>query len=83
MYLLNRRFPGIIKSGKSLLKAVLPSGAAAIVVYLVLQLNHVQQMGIFSQAALSSGLMLFGLAVSVPFVWKDIRQLLHLGSQPD
>lgn len=79
LWLLNRRFPGITRSRDTLVKALLPSAAAALAVYLILQLNPVQQLGIYFQAALSAALMLMGLAVSVPFVWKDIKRLLSLG----
>jgi putative peptidoglycan lipid II flippase len=79
LYLLNRRFPGITKSFNTFLKAFIPSGVAALVVYFVLQLPAVTQMGIYSQAAISAGLMLVGLVITAPFVWPDIRQLLQLG----
>jgi putative peptidoglycan lipid II flippase len=82
MYLLNRRFPGIIRAGNSFLKAFLPSAASAVGVYLVLQLNAVQAMAPIMQAGISSLLMLAGLGITAPFVWSDIRQLLRLGSHP-
>jgi putative peptidoglycan lipid II flippase len=79
MYLLNRRFPGIIKSGDTLLKAFLPSAVSASAVYLVLQIDTIQQLVVLQQAAISAALMLLGLGISTPFVWKDIQQLLRLG----
>jgi putative peptidoglycan lipid II flippase len=79
LWLLNRRFPGITKSGDTLIKALLPSSAAALGVYLILQIEPIQQMSIYLQAAISGALMLLGLGITTPFVWKDIRQLLRLG----
>jgi putative peptidoglycan lipid II flippase len=81
LFLLNKRFPGITKSFNTLIKALLPSALAATGVYFILQLPSITQLGILSQAAISSGLMLLGLAISAPFVWKDIKQLLQLGRQ--
>ncbi|MEN8240981.1 MAG: murein biosynthesis integral membrane protein MurJ [Chloroflexota bacterium] len=81
LYLLNRRFPGITKSFNTLIKALLPSALAALGVYFILQLPEVKSLSILTQAAVSSGLMLLGLLISAPFVWKDIKQLLQLGKR--
>ena len=79
LFLLNKRFPGITKSFSSLVKALVPSAISALGVYLILQLEVIKQLSVLSQAAASAGLMLLGLIISAPFVWKDIKQLLQLG----
>ena len=70
-YLLNRRFPGITKVGSTLLRAIIGSGAAALVVYLSMQLP-------FSNLLVSLGSLVLGGLVALPFIWPELKLLIKL-----
>jgi putative peptidoglycan lipid II flippase len=70
-YLLNRRYPGVTKVGRTLLRALIATAAAAIVVLLVMQLP-------FSSIVLSFGALLLGALAALPFIWPEVKLLIRL-----
>jgi putative peptidoglycan lipid II flippase len=71
LYLLNRRFGGLLKVGRTLLRVVPSTAAAGLLVYLLLQLPLPQlPLAVFSLAA--------GGAVVVPFIWPELKVLVKL-----
>jgi putative peptidoglycan lipid II flippase len=73
LVLLNARHPGLLKVHKTLFRVVIVSACSAGGLYLLLQIipsNHL---------FLSLGGMVTGMALILPFIWKEIRLLLRLG----
>jgi len=70
-YLLNRRYPGVTKVGRTLLRALIATAAAAIVVLLVMQLP-------FSSIVLSFGALILGALAALPFIWPEVKLLIRL-----
>jgi putative peptidoglycan lipid II flippase len=73
LYLLNRRFSGLLRLRKTLLRATLASLVAGLLVYLLLSLNIPIPSLLQAVGALGLG----GLVV-LPFIWPEIKLLLKL-----
>jgi len=73
LYLLNRRFSGLLRLRKTLLRATLASLVAGLLVYLLLSLNIPVPSLLQAMGALGLG----GLVV-LPFIWPEIKLLLKL-----
>jgi putative peptidoglycan lipid II flippase len=71
LYVINRRYPGITKVGRTLLRAILASAAAALVVILMMQLP-------FSNLLVSLGALVVGGLVALPFIWPEVKLLTRL-----
>ena len=70
-YLLNRRYPGVTRVGRTLLRALAASATAALVVILLMQLP-------FSNIVVSLGALLLGGLAALPFIWPEIKLLLRM-----
>ena len=70
-YLMNRRYPGVTKVGRTLLRALLAAAAAAAVVLLLMQLP-------FNNLLVSIGGVLLGGLAALPFIWQEVKLLLRL-----
>jgi putative peptidoglycan lipid II flippase len=70
-YLLNRRFPGVLQVGSTLLRALLASAAAGVVVYFLVQLPA-------ASLPLAIGALIVGGLVALPFIWREVKLLVHL-----
>jgi len=70
-YLLTRRYPGILKVGRTLFRSVLSAAVAGVVVVLVMQLP-------FSTLLVGLAALVLGAVVVIPFVWPEIKLLLDL-----
>jgi putative peptidoglycan lipid II flippase len=70
-YVLNRRYPGITKVGRTLLRAILASAAAALVAILMMQLPY-------SNLLVSLGALVAGGLVALPFIWPEVKLLIRL-----
>lgn len=79
LWLLNRRFPGILKVGGTLLRAALPSAPLALGIFWLLGLPALSTRSDLIQAGAAAGLMLLGLLAVLPFIWQELRLLLALG----
>ena len=73
LYLLNRKFSGLLRLSRTLIRVALASLAAALLVYFILSLP----LPIPSLILASGALVLGGLAV-LPFIWPEIKLLLKL-----
>ena len=70
-YLLQRRYPGVTKVGRTLIRALIATAAAALVVLLLMQLP-------FSSIVVSIGALLLGGLAALPFIWPEVKLLLRL-----
>jgi putative peptidoglycan lipid II flippase len=70
-YLLNRRYPGVTRVGRTLLRALAASATAALVFLLLMQLP-------FSNIVVSLGALLLGGLAALPFIWPEIKLLLRM-----
>lgn len=70
-YLLNRSYPGVTRVGGTLLRALIASAAAGLVVLLIMQLP-------FSNIIIDLGALAVGGMVAVPFIWPELKLLLKL-----
>ena len=71
LLLLNRKLPGLLHIGSTLLRAGLVSAAGAVLVFLILRLPFPELL--MTAAALGAG----GLLV-LPFIWPELRLLVKL-----
>jgi putative peptidoglycan lipid II flippase len=72
IFLLARRFPGILRQGKSLARIGLGSGLAALVCWGTTALSPLPGL---SSAMLA---LAFASLVALPFIWPELRDLIHL-----
>jgi putative peptidoglycan lipid II flippase len=70
-YLLKRRYRGVTRVGRTLLRALAASAAAGLVVILLAQLP-------FSNILVSIGALLLGGLAALPFIWPEVKLLLRL-----
>ena len=70
-YLLQRRYPGVTKVGRTLIRALIATAVAALVVLLLMQLP-------FSSIVVSIGALLLGGLAALPFIWPEVKLLLRL-----
>lgn len=75
LYLINRRYPGLIKVGSTLLRVGLATCGAGLLAYLVLQ-HYIPG---FYGAIIA--LFVSGIVV-LPFLLPEIKLLVKLGAQP-
>jgi putative peptidoglycan lipid II flippase len=80
MYLLNRRFPGLVRTRDSILRAVLPTVPLAAGIYWLVEVSFAGS-GDLTRAGLAAGLMVAGMLVVLPFVWREVRLMLRLGGE--
>lgn len=73
LFLLNRKFPGLLRLGNTLARVVLACGSGALLVYLVLGLPLPLPSLLQAFGALAVG----GLVV-LPFIWPETKLLLKL-----
>jgi len=71
LYLLNRRLPGILRLGPTLLRVGLASIGVGVAVYLLMQLP-------FHPFLLALGAMAAGGVALLPFIWPEVKQLIRL-----
>jgi putative peptidoglycan lipid II flippase len=73
LYLLNRKFPGLLRLGNTLARVTLACVAAALLVYLILSIALPIPALFIAIVALALG----GLAV-LPFIWPELKLLVKL-----
>ncbi len=81
LWLLNRRYNGILKVANSFFRALLVSAPLAGIIYWVLNMPRITAMSDLYQGAAAAGLMLVGLLITAPFIWKEVKILLTLGGK--
>jgi putative peptidoglycan lipid II flippase len=70
-YLHNRRFPGVLRVGSTLLRALLGAVIAGLVVFFLMQLP-------FSGVLLALGSLVLGGLIVMPFIWPELKVLIRL-----
>jgi putative peptidoglycan lipid II flippase len=73
LYLLQRRYPGVLAVGRTLLRTLLASGLGAGLTFLILQLS-LPVPNLFSAA----GALIVGGLAALPFIWPEIKLLIKL-----
>jgi putative peptidoglycan lipid II flippase len=73
LYLLNRKIPGLLRLGNTLVRVALGCVAAALLVYIILSMSLPLPSLILAVVALAIG----GLAV-LPFIWPELKLLVKL-----
>jgi putative peptidoglycan lipid II flippase len=81
LWLLNRRFPGIIKTRSTILRVFPSSAIVGVILYFILQMEFTSSLGTLANAGFTAGVMLIGLAVIVPFILPELRSLIRLGAK--
>lgn len=81
LWLLNRRYPGILRTRGTILRAFLPSAPLALGVYWLVEGPILSEQGNLVQAGGAALLMLVGLVLTMPFIWRDIKPLLTMGDK--
>jgi len=70
--ILNRRFPGLLKIGSTLPRAIIAGGAAGVVTFILMAVVPLSTV----PATLIA--LVFGGLVALPFIWSEIKLLLKL-----
>jgi putative peptidoglycan lipid II flippase len=70
-YLHSRRYPGAMRVGSTLLRAILGSAVAGLVVFFLMQLP-------FSGFLLALGSLVLGSLIALPFIWPEVKVLIKL-----
>jgi putative peptidoglycan lipid II flippase len=81
LWLLDRRFPGILKTRNTILRVFLSSTVVAVILYFILHLESIVSLSTLMSAGVTAVAMLLGLAVIAPFILPEIRLLIRLGGQ--
>lgn len=81
LWLLNRRFPGIIKVRDTLIRVTPVSLITGAALFFFLQLDSLSTLSALMTAGIAAAGMLAGLAVITPFILPEIRSFLSLGKQ--
>ncbi len=70
-FLLNRRYPGALKVGSTLLRALIGSTVAGLVVFFLMQIAA-------SSLLLALGSLAIGGLIALPFAWPEVKLLIKL-----
>lgn len=81
LYLLNRRFPGLMAVGKTFLRVILVSATVGVGAFFLLQLGFIVNLSEYMNAAATAGVLVLGLVVVVPFILPELKLWLRLGEQ--
>jgi putative peptidoglycan lipid II flippase len=84
LWLLDRRFPGILKTRNTILRVFFSSAVVGAILYFLFHLEAISSLSTLVNTAVTAGAMLLGFALIVPFILPEIRLLIHLGGkQPE
>lgn len=73
LFLLNRRFPGLLRVGRTLIRALLASAGGGTMVYALMRLD-------LPVLPLTMGALIAGGLVALPFIWPEVKLLMKMGS---
>jgi putative peptidoglycan lipid II flippase len=79
LWWLNRRFPGTLKVGNTILRAGLSAAPLALGVFWLVEGPVLSGRGDWVRAGGAAGLMALGFLLVLPFIWKEIKLMLTLG----
>ncbi len=80
MWLLNRKFPGVLSVRKTVVRITGGTILSSALVLLGMNLINIGSLTSIMQAAVTAGLMLVGIAVCIPFVMPEIKAIIRLDS---
>jgi putative peptidoglycan lipid II flippase len=80
LWWLNRRFPGLLQVRDSFFRAILPSAPLAAGIYWLIEHQFTSSSDL-TRAGLAAGLMIIGMLVTAPFIWKEVKLMLSLGGE--
>jgi putative peptidoglycan lipid II flippase len=81
LWLLDRRFPGILKIKNTIIRVSLSSAVVGATLYFILHLEFIASLSTLASAGLTAGATLVGLAVIFPFILPELRLLIRLGGK--
>ncbi len=70
-FLLSRRFPGALRVGSTLMRAIIGSVIAGLAVYILIQIAG-------STLLVALGSLMIGGLIALPFVWPEVKLLINL-----
>ncbi len=70
-FLLNRRYPGVLRVGSTLLRALIGSTIAGLVVFFLMQIAA-------SNLLMALGSLTIGGLIALPFAWPEVKLLIKL-----
>jgi putative peptidoglycan lipid II flippase len=70
-FLLNRKYPGVLRVGSTLLRALIGSAVAGLVVFFLMQMTA-------SSLLLAVGSLAIGGLIALPFAWPEVKLLIKL-----
>jgi putative peptidoglycan lipid II flippase len=78
LWLLNKKFPGILEVRKTIIRIAGGTLLAGGVVFIGMQLFNIESYGKLTGAGITAGLMLAGLLVSIPFILPELKAVIKL-----
>jgi putative peptidoglycan lipid II flippase len=79
LYLLNRRFPGLLQARSTLLRVALAAGGSAFVVYVLLTVLPLATMSVLGSAVVGIVVLGLGGLLVLPFIWPEVKMLVQMG----
>ncbi|MGD2026769.1 MAG: murein biosynthesis integral membrane protein MurJ [Anaerolineales bacterium] len=81
LWWLNRRYPGVTRVANTLVRAGLSSLPVTAVVFWLVEGPVLSSRSELVQAGGAAGLMLVGLLLVLPFIWRELKILIRLGDK--
>lgn len=81
LWLLDRRFPGILQIRGTILRVFVSSTTIAVILYFIFHIEFISSLSILANAGFTAITILVGLAVIVPFILPELRLLIRLGAK--
>jgi putative peptidoglycan lipid II flippase len=78
VWLLNREFPGLVKMGDTLRRALLIALGSGVLVYAALRLIPLESMALIPSLLVTIGVLGATTLLTLPFIWPEIKLLLKL-----
>jgi len=80
LWWLNRRFPGLLNVGKTILRTSLPSIPLAAITYWLVEIQFAAT-GDLTRAAIAATLMALAMLLTIPFIWQEVQLMMRLGGE--
>lgn len=82
LWLLNKKFPGLSKFGKTILRVLLASTGSGLGVFLFLRIGLFNQLSPIQNAIFTLLTLGVGFLIIMPFIWPEIKLLMKLEKSP-
>lgn len=83
LYIHNRKYPGVLKISRTLLRTLAGSALAGVALYGLMQFATIERFGEIKAAIFAVGGMVVGLGIVLPFIWQELKLMLKLGNAVD